>query len=362
MKTKKRGTRRETESRSALKTKGRGVRVVTEDGNASKTKKRASRVLKPKISVPSNSNGEATSVVKPKDDLPSQSSAEKPNLPMKPTPDLASLCSELRDLQRHRVIYIKSRIMIANRLQALVAGSTGYRSGLEKKERLALFIEAGNLIKRISAGEEDSDLKPLITAHQVGVEAFNDRRDTIEKEMVRLAKQLPVADWVEQSEQKGFGLKSLGIVIGETGDLFNYANPAKVWRRLGCAPWTFDGKTRMGATWRCGKEGKLPASEWEEYGYSPRRRSISYLIGEGIVKQNGDGSYRKRYDDTKQLASENHPEWLKCSKCKGTGKTAKGGKCANCRGTGEVWMRCHLHGMLLATKLLLKNLWIEWTQ
>jgi len=111
----------------------------------------------------------------------------------------------------------------------------------------------------------------------------------------------------------------------------------------------------MGATWRGhsnGKRGeKLHASDWEEFGYSPRRRSIAFLIGEGIVIQNwigtnGDveletddrctGPYRTRYDETKARIQELHPDYSK--------------------------MRCHRHGMLLATKLLLKNLWIEWNQ
>jgi hypothetical protein len=148
----------------------------------------------------------------------------------------------------------------------------------------------------------------------------------------------------------------LAIVVGECGDLANYANPAKLWRRMGCSPWVFNGKTLMGATWKSGKEGKLPASEWELFGYSPRRRSISYLIGEGILRQNGSqearkayeiggvsyparlarlcGPYRARYDYAKNACAENHPDYKP--------------------------LRCHLHGMLLGTKLLIKNLWIEW--
>ena len=108
----------------------------------------------------------------------------------------------------------------------------------------------------------------------------------------------------------------------------------------------------MGATWRSGKHGKLPASEWETFGYSPRRRSIAFLIGEGIVKQNtvGDGGsgerpvvtdigragpYRQRYDAAKVTFAAGHPDYSK--------------------------LRVHRHAMLVATKLLLKNLWIEWT-
>jgi hypothetical protein len=85
----------------------------------------------------------------------------------------------------------------------------------------------------------------------------------------------------------------------------------------------------------------MNAADWSEFGYSPRRRSIAYIVGEGIIKQNKDadgnpGPYRRRYDVKKAELAERFPDY------------------------GEV--RCHNHGHLLCTKLLLKNLWIEWCQ
>ena len=47
---------------------------------------------------------------------------------------------------------------------------------------------------------------------------------------------------------------------------------------------------RMGATWK--SKGGLSAAEWEEFGYSPRRRSVAFVFGENLVKLNfvgGDG-------------------------------------------------------------------------
>lgn len=248
--------------------------------------------------------------------------------------DVPKVCAELQALQRQRAVYIKSRIMVGNRLQAIVAGTLGYSSGMKEAERQKKMVEAGALIKQIAKGEIASDIHALVMTHIVGIDEFNRMVLEIEKQMKVQVRQLPVAAWVAEPGQRGFGLLFLAIIIGETGDLANYANPGKLWKRMGCAPWTFGDKTRMGATWKSGKEGKLPAEEWESFGYSPRRRSISYLIGEGIVKQNGEGSYRHRYDETKALCAQGHPDYKP--------------------------MRCHLHGMLLATKLLLKNLWIQW--
>ena len=253
-------------------------------------------------------------------------------------PAVAEIAAELQCLQRERAQALKSRNMNANRLQAIVAGTMGYSSGASEAERKKMFGEAGKLIKAIAAGEESPRIASLVRTSLIGIEAFDDMKTQLEKQMVKLAKQLPAAAWVEQPEQRGFGMLFLAIVVGETGDLNNYANPGKVWRRLGCAPFSKDGETLMGATWRsrAGSKGttKLHALDWEEFGYSPRRRSIAYLIGEGIVKQNGEGPYRKRYDEKKAEYQQKNPDYSA--------------------------LRCHRHGMLLATKMLLKHLWIEW--
>jgi hypothetical protein len=279
---------------------------------------------------------------------------------VKTAPDVAAVSADLQRLQRQRAVVLKSRNMQANRLQAVVAGTLGYSASMPEKERLKKFQEASALVKAVAAGTADHPLKAVITTTLVGIDAFNVLKDGLEKDMTRRARALPVAGWVGRPEQRGFGLLFLAIVVGEAGDLAGYPQCSGLWRRMGCAPWAWDGKTLMGATWRSGREGKLPAAEWEAYGYSPRRRSIAYLIGEGLVKQNGpgkpqgngdgddsrivtDGSsvpprpcgpYRQRYDAAKAALKGKHPEYPD--------------------------MRCHLHGMLLATKLLLKNLWVHW--
>lgn len=303
---------------------------------------------------------------------------------------VAGLVDELQRLQRQRVITMKSRNMQANRLQAVVAGTIGYHNGLSEKERAAKFKEASKYIDSVMGSDRATAVGTMdntIRVTMLGVDAFNKQKKELEKLALKAAKQLPVAGWVARLEQRGFGLQFLAIVVGETGDLANYANPAKVWKRLGCAPWSFEGQTLMGATWRSGQQGKLPAIEWQNYAYSPRRRSIAYLIGEGLMKQNykkekaGDGvaeteikhagfsedesalvtdednaddagdcegetecenarkviwtgPYRQRYQDAKASFQANHPDYSP--------------------------KRCHLHGMLLASKLLLKNLWVVW--
>lgn len=271
------------------------------------------------------------------------------------------IVKDLRVLQRQREWHLKSRNMISNRLVATVAGTIGYSSGMTDTERKKKFSEAMKVIDQIMEGEVASSVEEIVTTAMVSVVAFNRMKLVAEGKMEELAKQLEIAEWVSKPEQRGFGLLSLAKVLGETGDLANYANPGKVWRRLGCAPFTKEGVTLMGATWRSRSNKKdvvtLRAKDWEEFGYPPRRRSLAYLIGEGLLKQN-KSIYRERYDTAKAIAMKK-PDWTRCDKCKGTRKI-KRSKCENCKGTGEVKMRCHNHGMLLATKLLLKNLWIIW--
>ena len=271
--------------------------------------------------------------------------------------DTRAICEDLQRFQRTKTVFRKTRIMNENRLRAIVAGSLGYESRNDEATREAHWKEAGRIIKAVINKTEDHELRALINRSYMAIDAFLIPEEQAEKAMTKLAKTLHVADWVEQEEQRGFGFSSLATVIGECGDLSLYPNPGKVWKRMGCAPFTKGDKTLMGATWKGGRQGKLDAADWEAFGYSPRRRSIAFLIGECLIKGNR-GPYRERYDTAKALAAE-RDDWTRCSQCEGVGRKGKA-KCGNCKGTGKVMLRCHRHAMLLATKLLLKNLWIQW--
>lgn len=246
----------------------------------------------------------------------------------------ASTCRSLQELQRRKVATLKSRLMLDNQLAAIVSTEMGYHAGQDEAERKAHRAKAVELIEAIDKRNVPTELQVvadrvsgLVTNSLIARDGFDLFLKGIEKEMCVLAAALSTAQWINGI--RGVGLKSLATIVGEAGDLSNYANPAKLWKRLGLAP--FNGK--MPSTWRFGKEGSLTSEQWSELGYSPRRRSVMYVIGECIVKQN-DGAYRARYDEAKTKAAESHPDW------------SKG--------------RCHNHGMLLATKRLVLDLWKQW--
>lgn len=275
--------------------------------------------------------------------------------------ELSVICSELQSLQRNRAAIIKSRIMAENNRRAYIANLLGYSAGQEESKRKEMFSQADDLIADVIAGKKEHPGELLINAAELGIQSFLHAQKATEKEMIPLVKQTPVAEWAQRPEQNGFGLISLATVIGETGDLRLYSNPGKLWRRLGCAPWTYGKpgeapRTQMGSTWK--SKGGLTAEQWSQFGYSPRRRSIVYVIGTCLIKAN-KGPYRKRFDEVKAAAITGRPDWSAC-KCEGTGKSERGAKCSGCLGKGYKSLRCNTHAMLLMTKLLLKNLWKQW--
>lgn len=268
------------------------------------------------------------------------------------------LIDSIRTTQRRRQQIIKSRIAFTNRMVSMIAVDLGYHGDMTEAQREKFMNEAREIVRKVHEEGLDHPMKGLVESSLLGVAGFSENLDQFDKKLIASAKKLPVAPWVEEPEQKGFGIKSLGMIIGETGDLANYSNPGKVWRRLGLAPYDNGKKNLMGATWRGGKEGTLTNAQWIEFGYSPKRRSVMFIIGECLIKQRGT-PYRARYDQAREKAIERHPEWIRCI-CDGTGKTATGKVCSNCKGKGTVTKRVHYHAMLLASKLLVKNLWKAW--
>ena len=273
------------------------------------------------------------------------------------TEHCSAICRQLSPLQRARYTAIRMRIRVDNGIGSYIASQLGDGADKSEADRQRIRKVADELVgcvwkaKPLKHPEHEAVIAAnlgMIEAAGIASNAFQGQIDRIAKAMESLAKQLPIAKWLDLPEQKGIGLLSVAAIIGECGtdhgQLPDYRNPSCVWKRMGCAP--YQGK--MASTWRSGKEGKASAEDWVAMGYCPRRRSVMYVIGEGIVKQNGvinpkavknDGAepivgpYRKRYDEAKAKFHEVHPDY------------SDG--------------RCHSHGMLLASKLLLKNLWIE---
>jgi len=178
------------------------------------------------------------------------------------------------------------------------------------------------------------------TPFLVAQSCIEEDRKGEEKQLKQLAKQLHVAEWVEGV--RGFALPSLAAVIGETGDLFNYDNPAKLWKRMGLA--VIQG----------GRQRRVTGDAALEHGYSPDRRSIMWNIG-GCVIKSGSGHYREVYDERKAF---------EIAKAEAAGLTvAPAGKIPKKR-AAEFMSAGHVHNRAqrYMEKRLLRDLWRVWRQ
>lgn len=265
---------------------------------------------------------------------------------------------QIRDLvmvHRARKNTIRNRVAQGNRLVSDVVGildrRTRNREELEgdalSRHLTKLHKEAAKIIKGISKGDipDDREIQfnlPYILTVAQNAAPFPHVESNYEKTMLEIVKEWPIAKWVELPEQRGFGLTGLAMLVGETQDLHNYPKVWLVWKRLGLLPWTYNGQTRMGATWKSlGRtKEKLPNDEWIQFGYNPKRRSIVYQVTSSMIrsmsKKEGEKSvYRLCYEQKKEQFKERHPDY------------SKG--------------RCNNHALLCMTKKLIKELWIEWT-
>lgn len=147
------------------------------------------------------------------------------------------------------------------------------------------------------------------------------QRKACQKELLKAAKQLPAAAWVQGV--RGFGMPSFAAVVGEAGDLGSYDSVAKLWKRMGLA--VIDGKSQRRVS---------DAAEAARHGYNPRRRSEMHVVGECILK--AGGPYREVYDQRKAYETERTPEMSK--------------------------IHAHRRAMRYVEKRLLRDLWRAWRQ
>lgn len=149
-------------------------------------------------------------------------------------------------------------------------------------------------------------------------EVIKPQRRKLERQMVKLAKHLPAYAFVESVN--GFGAMGFAQIVGEAGDLSNYANPGKLWKRMGLA--VINGKSQR----------RVAGAEALEHGYSPIRRSIMYCIGDSMIKK--QNAYRELYLARKVTEAEKMPDGTK--------------------------MHHHRRAQRYMEKRLLKDLWKFW--
>jgi hypothetical protein len=213
-----------------------------------------------------------------------------------------ALLLTIRETHRQRQDLLRAELRLTNQIEAIHRRLTG-RTKAQRRRPQRVDNGAGQVpganheghagaAFEADGGEGQRTSDALTTvALPADMAAFYllDARDQLaahrkpfEKRLGRLAKQLPVYPWA--ASVRGLGALSLAQIVAETGDLSLYANPAKVWKRMGLAVMP-DGK----------RQRRVQGDEAFMHGYSPQRRSLMYVVGENLVKLNRDGPYRTYY-------------------------------------------------------------------
>jgi len=204
---------------------------------------------------------------------------------------------DVRDTHRMRQDLLNAEGRLWRQTRAICTRSID-KDGKEKKE---IYAEGAVLFEAILKDNGhisaigtivSASVLPLVTSYEV----IRRERKLVQKSLVAMASQFPVADWVENKH--GIGILGVGQIIGETGDLNNYANPAKLWKRMGLH--VIEGER---AKKKRGKEGI--AQE-----YSPRRRAVAWNIGDAVIRS-GKGEYYEMYLKRKEYESTKEPDFNK---------------------------------------------------
>lgn len=200
--------------------------------------------------------------------------------------DPVALLMEFQVLRRH---LIRSQSRCDRATEALIACTMGYNTGLEENTRKALYRTAKavrvGIEKAVENGTDPENIDPRIPGSfaRMVMDSYRARkffdlhREQIEKDMIKLARLLPVWPWVKTV--KGVSELGLAVLIGEIGDLGAYSGPRKVWKRLGLA--CIDGV----------RQGSVPAEikgderkeAWKLRGYNPKRRAEVWAFFDDVM-------------------------------------------------------------------------------
>jgi len=249
----------------------------------------------------------------------------------------------------------KWRIKIINKetnsVRALARRYCGFVWDVEEAEREKVNKRAAGIVDRALAGKEqrseDAEIAEIMATELEDLDAtiglHTKRRDVIEAEMKKLAKQLPVYFWAKGVA--GLGEIGLAVIIGEAGDISRFPNVRHLWKRLGLAPFEKNGETRAMSQWH---GNQLDTDEWIQCGYNGKRRAEIYAcVGESLGKHQLGSAAKAGTDFSIAKGPYGHVY------------VARRNRCILAH---PDWSRGHLHGdaMRVMTKAVIKDLWREW--
>jgi hypothetical protein len=219
----------------------------------------------------------------------------------------ANTLAELAEVNRLRSDFITAEGDAVRRMKSICRRYVGG----DKDAGAALYTEAAKGIHP----EMSALLAPMLESLAI----LHRRRIEYEKRIGVLAKQLPIYAWAKAV--RGLGDVSIGQLVAEARDPGIYSTVSKLW-------------VRMGVGIKCGgRQRKIAGEKAIEMGYSPRRRSVLYVVGDNLIRSR-NVEYRAIYDARKAHTETTHPDWTKAHR--------------------------HADAKRIMEKRLLRDLWIEW--
>jgi hypothetical protein len=193
-------------------------------------------------------------------------------------------------IHRKRMFMMNQRLRCELALGSYLRRTEGWTKEKPEAERKAI---AARVAAMMDGSVDPGEHAEIIEVSRQGSSAFTIKEDQETWKLEYVAKKLPVWEtWAK--DVKGFGARSLGCIVGEAGDLNNYPDHSKLWKRMGLA--VMDGVRQGGLPKDANKE------DWIAHGYNAMRRSHIFVIGECLVKASGE--YREIYLTRKEYERE----------------------------------------------------------
>src|SRR5262245_38220634 len=256
----------------------------------------------------------------------------------------AEIVEAIRSHHRRRRYAMKVQQKIDRALESFVSiNATEWTYDADEKAREKFNREVKAIITAARKSSSDDVIVELVQKTDRGREPFDAMRDAAESQMEKLARGLPVAGWVKTVH--GAGLLGLATIVAEAGDLSNFPNPAKLWKRLGFAPYDgLAGSTWKRETWR---PRALTKDEWIANPFSGERyalvhQSAVWLVNSQVeaAEKSGTefgrplGSYGEVYVRRRERTKTEHSDWTK--------------------------QHGRMDAVRITMKEFLKDLWCEW--
>lgn len=228
------------------------------------------------------------------------------------------LVATIRALHRRRRFAMKTAQKVTLSLESYVRrNATDWHPKMNEQDRARIKREVQTIIKAARADEGHEHYRAVQIADAACAPSLALRRED-ERAMDKLAQKLPVYPWVKAIP--GAGAIGLATIIAEANDLSKYPNVAKLWKRLGYAPYEgLAGSTWKRETWR---PRALSKDEWIANPFDGERYALMHEIayslwmkqwigkaktGTGIGAPNG--RYGEIYAARRAKTTITHPDW-----------------------------------------------------